>query len=405
MKRTLIVIAGLFALLLAISSVSSVTWLTYREDVSFTVGRADISNSTFYNGTSQTNVTVNITLPCNASQLNGVESFINISASNQSVNITYNLTANGNIVNRTSGLNESNPNVNWWHVTTLNTLRNSTNVSNTSRYINFTFNCSAPDNDANATANIIEICLVGADVNLTPQWIAANVVITEWDRATPAIETSVGSSFFTVNNSVNITNTMLSGGSFGLLLSDINLTTIYPSHKISYPDTYIRATSIANGSFQVNYTIYQKRGPYTYSIDEDITGSAHEVTILVKCEEVLTNCVDWTIVLDDDFYEGYFDTLDNASLEITLNNIDKDWERGSIEMEDLTIRAVHTLNKFVFTWTVPAVSAPSAAPAGILPGLPAATEEVLFMPFWVWITIIAVAAVGVVGAVVYIKKK
>lgn len=400
MKRITLTIIGLIALLALVfaSSVSGITWLTYREDVSFT-GTVDFDNTTWYNGTLTTApVTINITLPCNLSELTGGTTIINISASTISANISYNLTVNGDILNSSDALNTSNTHVARYYVHNLTDLRNAVNVSNTSAYLNYTFDC-------NNSASIITVRVVAADGALTGTWITSNVVTTEYDRTTPRIKTARSSSFFTVNDSINITNTMNTSGTFGITLTDINLTTQYPSHNISTPDTWIIAPSIVNGSYQVNYTTYQKRGPYTYNIDEDIDGTDHEVTIYISAEEVLTNCVDWSIDIDDSFYEGFLDTVDYASLEISLNNIDKTWSRGSIEMDDLTIRALHSLNRFVFTWTVPAAIAPAVAPAGILPGVPAWTDEVLFLPFWVWIVIVIAVIVTIVAVVIYYKKQ
>lgn len=390
-NKLALILAGVLIALLMIPSIAGVTWLTYREDVSFTGASStlDIREVRYYNGTTSTTYR-NLSLPCNVSELSGSHTYINISAT-QTGNISYNLTVNGNILNASSVLNNTAPIVTRYFIWNLETLRKRGHVTNTSPYINFTFDC-------NNSENLININVTGTDVNVTPAWLSRCVVVTEYDRIEPEIRTSLSSSFFTVNNSINITNTIENGLWMSHNISDVNLTTVYPAHAINSPDTYIKPSgTMANGSSMINYTTYQKRGPYTYSIDEDVNGSEHEVTILVKCEEVLTNCVDWTIDPDDDFYEGYFDTVDNSTLEITLNGVEKDWDRdgNDIEQADLTIRASQTLNKFEFTWTVPAVAEPAAAPIDL-------STEVLFLPLWLWIAIIVVAVI-IVCAVAYIK--
>lgn len=386
MKHTIFVILASIIALLAISfSATGITWLTYREDVTFTVGTVDL-NHTWWGNATTTNITRNVTLPCNVSELTNATTNITIRASGGA--IALNLSVNSNGCNGTTPISDGDT-----VAIGLDDLLSGGKVLSTHKYLNFTWSIW------NAT-NQLSINITGNDCSIDSSWISNNITIKEYDKTTPEIKTALSSSFFTVNDSINISHS----SSIDHNLTDLNLTTVYPSHNISTPDTYIRATEIVNGSYQINYTVYQKRGPYTYDIDEEIDGRDHEVTIYVKSEEVLTNCVDWTIDPDDDFYDGYFDTVDNSSLVIKINGVkEEDWDRDgdNIEMTDLTVRATHTQNKFVFTWTVPAVVAPAAAPS-IIPGL---TDTVFFAPFWIWIVTIIAVITGISAGVVYIRKK
>lgn len=64
-----------------------------------------------------------------------------------------------------------------------------------------------------------------------------------------------------------------------------------------------------------------------------------------------------------------FDTLNYDTLEVELNGNDVDWEEGSIEMEDLTLQAQYSLNKFTFQWT----SGGTSGTGGTIPTTPTTT--------------------------------
>ena len=384
MKHTIsIVIVGLFALLLAASSVSAVTWLTYREDVSFSVGTVDLDIIYYHNGTT-TEVYRNITLPCNVGNL--TTAVFNITGTG--TNGTYNLSVNGHACNASSEFYNETTNL-----TTL-TQMITAGVSNASAYLNFTF-------DANVSTNAITITVTANDATISTTWLSGNIVVKERDVTDPEVNTALSKSYWVVNDSINISNAI------GYTLTDFNLTTIYPSHYVSNPDTYIKVATIANGGYNVNYTNYQKRGPYVYSVNEDIDGSKHTVTILVKSEELLTNCVDWELEGSDSVYEDAFDALSYTSLDVELNNVDVDWDKGSIDMEDLTIRSTHALNKFTFEWTAVSAAGADGVPTTITPigeGLPGFTDVVAGLPVWLWITIVSACVVALAVVAVSYKK-
>ena len=377
MKHTIsIVIVGLFALLLAASSVSAVTWLTYREDVSFSVGTVDLDIIYYHNGTT-TEIYRNITLPCDIENL--TSAVWNITGDGGAEH--FNLSVNGVMCNTSGNYSDGVSNL-----TTLAQMETA-GVDNTSTYLNFTFNASGATND-------IAITVTADDATFYPGWLSSNIVVRERDVTTPEIKASLATSYWVVNNSINISSTI------GYTLTDINLTTIYASHYVSNPDTYILVATLANDSYNSNWTVYQKRGPYIHSVDDDIDGDDHKVTILIKVEELLTNCVDWELISSASVYDDMFDTLDYTTLDVEINGVNVDWDEGSIDMDDLTIRTTHSLNKFTFEWTEVSVVAAEEAP----PILPGWTDIYWNIPVWLWVTIIVAIAVAATVAVVAYKK-
>ncbi len=345
MKRYILpaILLATFLLFGAIS-VNAATWKTYREDITPSSGTCDIDVTYWHNSTT-TQTYRNISLPCQLGQLNRTVTMFAIKANG--ANISYNLTVDGTAIKSTETVSDGN-----WSNTTLSNII-SGGVSQSKTYLNFTF-------DVNKSNNIIKIRVYGTDVAITSTWLSNNIVTKEKDVTTPTVGTSSASSYWTVNNSITINNTI------GYQLDDVNITVTYPSQAVSEPTSYFNVGSIANNSEKTRYVVYQKRGPYVYDVDEDISGTTHEVTIYIKSNELLTNVVDWTVTPTDDVYNGVFDTLNYDTLTVELNGVEQEWEQGSIVMEDLTIKEAYSQNKFVFTWTE-AVAPTPPAPAAILP--------------------------------------
>jgi len=380
MKHVAVLASALLAtlLFLAIMPSSSATWLTYREDVAVNSGTVDIDNISYHNGTTTTTYR-NVTLPCTIAQLNRTVTQFRIKNENAG-NLTFNLTVNGVAVNSSSAVNWSMGN---WSNVTLSMMTNA-GVSTSNTYLNFTFNVSNANND-------IHIRIYTDDASVTRTWLNSSIVIKEKDVTTPTIGTTQGKSFWTVNDSINITNTL------GYTISDVNLTPTFPSHKISAPATYYNVGTLTNGSSAVRYAQYQKYGPYVFKIIDDSDGTSHEVTIYVKSNELLTNCVDWSIITNNPDYDGVFDTINYDTLEVEFNGQSEDWEQGSIELEDLTIKTSYSNNKFVFTWT-------EAIPVSI----PSAVQPWYLITFfgialYLW-AIIIIAIVAVVSIVIILRK-
>jgi len=373
--RRIGIILGIATLLLLITAgASATTWLTYRETVSISSGTVDISLTVWHNQTTTTTYR-NITLPCQLGQLNRTVSKFAIKANGG--DIVYNLTVNGVAIKSSQTVTDGN-----WDNTTLANII-SGGVSSSDTYINFTFNVSA-------NTNIIKIVIYGNDSALTSSWISNHVTIKEKDVTAPKVGTSSTSAFWTVNDSVTVTNLGL-----GLDLEDVNLTLSYPAHKISTPVSYLTWTIIPADGSGTKYVQYQKYAPYVYKVDDNSEGTSHEVVVYIKSHEVLTSCVDWILDPNDDVYNGAFDTLNTDTLNITYNNVNVDWEvddDGNIVIEDFTVREQYTLNKFVFTWTE-AVTPP--APEAEVPWY---EQTIMGLPVWLIIIIFLMAVTVLVVA-------
>ncbi|RLB86789.1 MAG: hypothetical protein DRH10_10045, partial [Deltaproteobacteria bacterium] len=268
MKRIGAILGIVAFLLLITAGASATTWLTYREDVSISSGTVDISLTYWHNQTTTT-TSRNITLPCQLGQLNRTVSKFAIKANGG--NIVYNLTVNGVAIKSSQAVTDGN----WDNVTLASII--SGGVSSSDTYINFTFNVSA-------NTNIIKIVIYGNDSALTSTWISNHITVKEKDVTTPEVGTSSTSAFWTVNDSITVTNSGL-----GYALSDINLTLSYPAHKISTPASYVTVSSLSNGGSAVRYVQYQKYAPYVYKVDDNSEGTSHEVIVYIKSNEVLTN--------------------------------------------------------------------------------------------------------------------
>ena len=367
------VILGIFAFLLLIAvSTSATTWLTYREDVSISSGTVDISLTYWHNQTTSETYR-NVTLPCQISQLDGTQTKFAIKA--EGGDITYSLSVNGVTIESNTAVTDGN-----WDNTTLSDMITA-GVPNSDTYLNFTFSVSA-------NTNVIKIVISGTDCTLTSTWISNYITVKEKDVTEPKVGTTSISSFWTVNDSITVTN------SLGYTLSDINLTLSYPSHKISAPTSYVTISSLSSGSSATRYVQYQKYAPYVYKVDDNSEGTSHEAVVYIKSNEVLTNCVDWILDPDDDVYDGAFDNLNVDTLTIEYNGVEfDDWEvdeDGNIVLEDFTVREQYTLNKFVFTWTEAMAVTPAEAE------VPWYEQTYFGIPAWVILAVVLILIIAVI---------
>jgi hypothetical protein len=188
-------------------------------------------------------------------------------------------------------------------------------------------------------------------------------------------------------------------------LSDIVLNITYPGSSLTTPDTNFTIASFDdNGSAEV-YTSYQKNGPYVYTVDSEVSGRTHTVTINVWGRELLTSVVDWSLSTADEIYDDAFATLNYDTLSVKLNNVEiEDWEEGSIEMEDLTIKTGASTNEVVFEWVAASGGAggtgTDGTDIGIQEGEPITNwfmESPYFgVPMFIWIAIIAVIVIALI---------
>lgn len=385
MKRIIlatIIVLAIFAF--ATLPANAVTWHTNRDDITIPSGNADISHTEHHNGTvADTDNSVNLTLPCNIANLSGASSYFKIK-NEVATNISFNLTVNGVAVNESSTVNWTMGN---WSNVTMTQIRNK-GTDNTSEYLNFTWNVNHSSHD-------VHLVLVGTDVNFSSSWRASVLTIKEKDVTTPTVAASSTTSYFVVNNSMNITSDLW------FSLSNVELNVTFPSHKVTASVTNFTITTLANNGTDEQYTQYQKRGPYIYTVAEDVTGRTHEVSIALKGREAL-RVVDWTLIPSASVYEGFFDTLDYTTLEATLNGVSKSWTEGSIVMEDITVQVAQSNNRWVFTWTVPAAVTVDARIPVISDIVDILSDITHGLPNLLWL-LGAVATIVVVSVVIYTK--
>jgi len=372
--------------MLSVATVNAYTWETYRNDITIESGMTDINdriNLSDYTGTG-TNVSGVVKLPCNIDNITTI--FFNVS-NDGAATIYYNLTVNSIDVNLSD--------------TVAAYAKNETSKSNytaasgsvTLENITWSFNASSYAN--------LSLYLYAVDADMCSYWLSQNIVMTERDVIVPEVVNSrnSGQSFWTVNDSINTSFT------WGYNLSGILLNITYPSNKVTNGSANISIASATNDSSDEQYTQYQKRGPYVYSVDESIDGSKHTVTIKLKSPEILRDCVDWTLLTNADCYDDYFDTLDYSTLDVELNGIDQSWSQGSVVFEEIDVKTSPTNNEWTFEWTVSTasetgggVSTPVEQVANVL------TSQIFILPNWLWIVIIISAIVLVVVYVKYKKK-
>lgn len=389
MKR--ITVIGVLLLLIGMFAVpsSALTWETYLEDIQVNSGTTDIDDLTYYYTNTTTNTSRNVTLPCNLSSLSGTGTYINISIFpiNTSVNLTYNLTVNGDALNASSELNNTNPGVGEYFVWTLAAIKNRGNVNNASEYLNFTF-------DFNTTGGNVTIVINATDSGFSSSWLASQVVTTEAFLSIPEIDDSQAHSSFAVRDKIRVTNNMV------YTLTGISLNLTYADQAINEPELYRNITTLAASGIN-NHTInYSKYGPHVFGKPtEDIDEDEHEVKIKVKSHEGISRVVDWSLSPTAENYEDYFETIDYDTLEVKLNKVKLDWEEGTIEMEDMSL--IDGLNTFEFTWTEAALP-----PVPPVPG----PWDWLFEDYgtgialWMWFIIMGIV-IGVIAVVAYAVRK
>lgn len=406
MKLKAIVVGVVFVIfILGMISANAITWHTYREDITITSGHVDISeNKTIgfaggittgtrgESGSLTYNETYNFTLPTNIDNLTTMTFIIHNASGTADESMYFNLTVNGIGVNL-STLLEFDEVAN---VSKLMWTEAGGDVNDT--WINYSFNATDISGDIGViTACLLNLTLEGVDATLDTTWLATLYNVTEYDVTIPTVGMSQAASFWTVNNSCNVSNALELVNLTGMVL---NIT--YPGHTVGTPtastlnfsaDTAWGSTvNSINGSEEM-YLQYQKRGPFVYDVDEEIDGNEHEVTIKLKCEEVLTSVVDWTIDPDDEKYDGFFDTLDFDTLNVKLGTVNKDWDQDgdSIELEDITVFDAIVNNKWIFTWTV---SVP------VIPAVPTMWDSFVsyMVANWLWV-LGGIAVIGAVGGI------
>ncbi|MFW6122133.1 MAG: hypothetical protein ACOC80_14725, partial [Petrotogales bacterium] len=254
-------------LCLFVSSASAASWETYREDITLSDITVDIDIESL--NVSSNSMSSNTTLPCKLSQLDESQTKMTINATE---NCTFNLTVNGVDVNTTTHLNSS---VGYWANISL-TLSIAAGVDSNDTYLNV----SVEANDSKIIT--AKGFIIADDASCTSSFVTNTQTVKEKDKSTPFIGTSSPDSFWSVNNSVEFTQ------SLGYTISDVNCTLSYATQAISEPESYLNFGSVSSGASEKQYVTYQKYGPHVYNVDEEVDGNTHTVTIYIKSPEQLT---------------------------------------------------------------------------------------------------------------------
>lgn len=363
-------IGVLFAVIgLFFSSVSAVNWVTYREDISIASGFTDIAyNETIgYSGEDTKtigeqgaythNETHNYTLPISIDNLTTMTFLVYNNFPTDGQPIWFNLSINGVNLDFATEVNESE----WGNATKADYEAAGGDIYNTT-WINYSFNATYMDDSEEVVKKSCDLYLIleTTDAQLNSTWLTNVLSHSEYDMTNPTVGYSKPSTYWNVNDTCNVSmNIWFTNATVAMHNATFNIT--YPSHTVGTPTTtQFNFTTIESNQSAQKYVQYQKYGPYVYSVDEEIDGKDHEVTIKLSSDELLTNCVYWTIDPDNEEYDGVFDTLNFNNLDIELNNVNQDWDQDgdSIELEDFTAFASIAGNKWVFTWTEAAVTPP-----------------------------------------------
>ncbi|MFW6120233.1 MAG: hypothetical protein ACOC80_04960, partial [Petrotogales bacterium] len=184
-----------------------------------------------------------------------------------SVNVTY---INTSFLCNTNQVTQI-PYNNVW---TKNNLTNYNALSSNSRFINLSFTSSFNNWNLNRI-------ITGDDCNLSSK-ITNNIVVKEKDKSTPFIGNSAPTSYWTVNDSLQLSNSMT------YQIDDVKISLTFPSNNVSTPSNLLNLGSIPGSSSKTGYVTYQKYGPHVYDVDEEVDGNTHTVTIYIKSPEQLT---------------------------------------------------------------------------------------------------------------------
>jgi hypothetical protein len=201
--------------------------------------------------------------------------------------------------------------------------------------------------------------------------------VSETKITTPSVEYYDTDSFYTVKDTISVTQN-----------SDFNLTNVtatftYPSNAISQSDTSYNYGNLNSSTSKSYYVQYQKRGPYVTDVDSSKSGN-YVTTISIYSPENLT--ADMIFDPTEKPWSTDFPSFSKSNIaEIELNGADVDWEDppGTIEMS-LSLNSGY--NNLSITYSTP-------TPVGFgveLPEEPWYMQEFLYVPVWIWLTVVVI---------------
>jgi len=378
----ILVFAGAFILLLSmVPSTTAIPTTDDRVTVTAVSGTLDFdyyindSGALYYNNT--------IYLPCEFVELySAANVLLNITATNATYGLNYSVVCNGGAIITYAEINGMGS-----HARTYDTFIDNV-PDNTTAIIWINISC-------NVTNNTIVLHFWGSDVPIADQWLAAVTThINETDNDIPDV-----GGLWSVTDNVTVSLNQYN-------VTDVDVLFNYPSScHFTADNVWVNDTDITVGVLSYTEITYQKMGPAhdldPNDVDEDITGTSHKVTVDFNSVDELTEAK-WTINPTNAIWDGAFDTLDESTLAIEINNHDlgdSDWSIGSIDMENVDIDVSD--NTAIFTWTTAGAGAGTTtppAPTNIL-----TQEAIAGVPNWIPIGIVIVAVI--VGFIFLTKKK
>jgi len=216
-----------------------------------------------------------------------------------------------------------------------------------------------------------------------------DVNVTETQTSTPKLEFYDTDSFYTVKQTVNVTQTS------DFNITDIKLNFTYPSNAISEDVTSSTISTLNTSESEIVNLYFQKRGPYVTDIDSDAGNETYTTEITIYSPEALTA----EIVIspfDHPWYE-HFPYFDFSNIKvIELNDDDLSWDTDDDDLDLGTEELDSGENELVISYYKP-----SGPPVVVPTAIP---YEFLGVSLTIWIVIIVAIVVSII-VVVAVRKR
>jgi len=210
-----------------------------------------------------------------------------------------------------------------------------------------------------------------------------NVEVTEKQTSTPKLEYYDTDSFYTVKQTVNVTQTS------DFNITDVNLTFTYPSNAISHDVTNVVVATLNKSESYVKDLYFQKRGPYVSDIDSDEGDDTYTTEITIYAPEAVT--AELTVYPFEYPWYRYFPYFDFSKIKvIELNDKDLDWdsEDNALVLGEEQLDAGNNVLNITYYKPTGPIIIPTPSPT---------EPQFLGLSVWMWVAIIAVVVVAVVA--------
>ena len=249
--------------------------------------------------------------------------------------------------------------------------------------------------DMNATSLVIVIEAIAnnttsetLNISCNDGLVVANFsyTVTETKLSTPQIKFDADSSFYSVKQTITITQNS------SVNLTDVNCTITYPSNAISRDISYYNFGTLNVSESKSKAVSFQKQGPYLTDIDTKEEDNKYIVEMKVYSLENLTANMEFDPTEEpwDDYFPDF--SKDNI-VSIKLNDVSVDWEdpENTIKMESLTLnKGLNTLN---ITYTK--VGEVIEVPPEEVTWYSWLFESVFGAPVLLWIIVAAILVIGI----------